>query len=54
MPAPDDRAAETLEERLERLRREYAAGALLPQPPSDAPPPPPAWSDVERDEEEAT
>jgi hypothetical protein len=49
-----ERPAETLTERLERLRKEYASGGLLPPPPSDAKPPAPAWSDtdVERDEDE--
>jgi hypothetical protein len=44
-----ERPAETLQERLERLRREYASGGLAPSPPSDAPPPPPAWSDTDAD-----
>lgn len=41
---------ETFGERLERLRREHAADALLPSPPPGAKPPPRAWSETDEDE----
>jgi hypothetical protein len=52
MLAPDDpRRRETFEDRLERLRREVAPGALLPAPPAGAKPPPRAWCDVDDEDE---
>lgn len=53
MTAPDHDHTETFEKRIERLRKELAAGALLPPPPPDAPPPPRPWNESTDPDEDA-
>lgn len=50
--ATDDRPAETIEERLARLRKEYVPVPAMPDPPADAPAPAKPWSETDGEDEE--